>query len=70
MANTMDPIAARIIPLAGDQLGVTYEFPGGKHEAHAIAADDLPILRRLKWAGGLSYSNDRVCELAAKHYAL
>jgi hypothetical protein len=65
-----DAISGRIIPLACDRPGIAYEYPGGKHEAHPIGLDDLPIIRRLKWAGSLSYSNERLRELAAEQHEL
>jgi hypothetical protein len=62
----IEAISGRIISCAGDQLGIAYEYADGKHEAHPITSADIQIIRRLKWAGSLSYSNDRVRILATK----
>jgi hypothetical protein len=51
-------------------LGIAYDYADGKHEAHAIAPDDLQIIRRLKWAASLSYSDERVRRQAAEQHGL
>jgi hypothetical protein len=59
-----EAIAARIIPWAGDELGVAYDFADGKHTAHPIEADDWPIIRILEEIGRLTYASDAVRDLA------
>jgi hypothetical protein len=66
----LEPISGRLFCLAGGALGIVYDYTGGKHEAHAITPDDLPIIRRLKWAGSLSYSDERVRRQAAEQHRL
>jgi hypothetical protein len=57
--------AARIVAWNG-KLGVGYTYDNGKREAHPIHNEDWPIIDRLEHAGKLTYTNDRVRELAAK----
>jgi hypothetical protein len=61
-----DAISGRIIPWAGDQLGIAYDYQGGKHEANPIEANDWPIVDRLERTGQVTYTNDRARELAVK----
>jgi hypothetical protein len=60
-----EPISGHVFRWAGGTLGIAYDYADGKHEAHAIAPDDLRIIRRLKWAGSLSYRDERVRRQAA-----
>jgi hypothetical protein len=56
-----EAISARIIPWDDHVgLGVAYDFQGGKHQAHAIADDDWPAIRRLEREGKLTYTNAAV----------
>lgn len=61
-----DAISARIVPWAGEELGVAYDFVDGKHTAHPIAADDWPVIDRLHEQGRLTYSNDAVRDRAVR----
>jgi hypothetical protein len=61
-----EAIAGRVIPWTGDQLGIAYDFAGGRHYAHPIEESDWPVIRRLEAKGKLGYSNDRVREIAAR----
>jgi hypothetical protein len=65
-----EPISGRIFSWTGGMLGIAYDYADGKHEAHAIAPDDLQIIRRLKWAASLSYSDERVRRQAAEQHGL
>jgi len=35
-------------------------FPDGAREAHAVATDDWPVIRKLRDSGKLSYADDEV----------
>ena len=62
-----EAISARIIPWDDEVgIGVAYDFHGGKHQAHAIADDDWPVIRRLEQEGRLTYTNDTVRRLVAR----
>jgi hypothetical protein len=53
-------------PWAGNQLGIAYDYQGGKHEGHPIQANDWPIIHRLERGGQLTYTNDELRERAAQ----
>jgi hypothetical protein len=55
-----DAVSARIIRWEGGRAGVDYTFADGAREAHAVGADDWPMIRRLRDAGKLSYADDEV----------
>ena len=60
-----DAIGAKIIRW-DHALGVSYEFPGGDREAHALGPDDRLVLDRLRRAGKLEYADD---DVRARHAA-
>jgi hypothetical protein len=53
-------VSARIIRWEGNRVGVDYVFEDGAREAHAVGTDDWPVIKRLKAAGKLSYTDDEV----------
>jgi hypothetical protein len=55
-----DAIGAKIIRSQERALGVSYEFPNGDRESHALGPDDRLVLDRLRRSGKLDYLDDDV----------
>ena len=57
-----DAVSALIVRWDGGRVGVSYTFADGAREAHAVGADDWPVIRKLRDAGKLTYADDEVRE--------
>jgi len=55
-----DAVSARIIRWEGGRVGIDYTFADGAREAHAVGTDDWLVIRKLRDAGKLTYSDDEV----------
>jgi hypothetical protein len=68
--RTIDAVSARIASWNGGYVGVEYTYDNGHRDAHQVASEDWPVIRKLKRAGKLSYASDEVREGMAEIFRL